>query len=343
MPESTLTRPAPQPAGRTPALLGAAVAGIGVAVPERAVGNAPIAARLGVTEEWIVARTGVRERRVAAEGEGVVELAAEAGRRALAAAELEPAAIDLVLVATMSHDHLTPSAAALVADRIGATAAGAVDVGAACSAFVSALALAAAQVEAGRAATVLVAGADVLTPLVDPEDRSTAALFGDGAGAVVVMATTAPGRIGPAVLGADGARHDLITTERQDAVIRMKGHDTFRQAVDRLSQATLDAAAAAGKRLDEIDVFAYHQANSRILVAVGERLGLDPARVVDCIGAYGNTSAATIPLALWEAREAGMLEAGDTVLLAAFGGGLTWAATVVEWGSGDGSLTAVPW
>jgi 3-oxoacyl-[acyl-carrier-protein] synthase-3 len=315
-------------------LRGARVGSIGMAVPETVVPNAPIAARLGVNERWIVARTGVRERRVAAEGESIVDYAAAAAERSLAAAGLEPEELDLVLVATMSHDELTPSAAPLVATRIGATRAGAMDVAAACSGFVSALALAVGMAESGRARNVLVVGADLLSRLTDPDDRSTAALFGDGAGAVVVSSTASPGGVGPAILGADGARADLVTAGREEGVLRMKGHDTFRQAVDRLSEATLAAAEAAGRSLADIDLFAYHQANTRILAAVGERLGLDADRVIDCIDRYGNTSAATIPLALAQAEEAGRLRPGDAVLLAAFGGGLTWAATVIEWEGG---------
>jgi 3-oxoacyl-[acyl-carrier-protein] synthase-3 len=179
---------------------------------------------------------------------------------------------------------------------------------------------------------VLVIGADLMTRLLDPDDRSTAALFGDGAGAVVVAATEHHDGIGPVVLGADGARGDLVTVGRAEGIIRMKGHDTFRHAVDRLSEITVEAAAAAGRTPAEIDVFAYHQANGRILAAVGERLELDPARVIDCVSRFANTSAATIPLALAEAHEQGRLEPGCSVLAAAFGGGLTWAATVIEWG-----------
>jgi 3-oxoacyl-[acyl-carrier-protein] synthase III len=315
-------------------LRGARVGAIGVAVPPTVVSNAPIAARLGVDERWIVARTGVRERRIAGEGEGVVDYAAAAAERSLTAAGLSPLEIDLVLVATMSHDELTPGAAPMVAARIGATHAGAMDVGAACSGFVSALVLGVGMVESGRARNALVVGADLLSKLTDQEDRSTAALFGDGAGAVVVSATDGPARVGPAVLGSDGARAELVTANREEGILRMKGHDTFRQAVDRLAEATVVATEASGRSLAEIDLFAYHQANTRILAAVGERLELDPGRVIDCIDRFGNTSAATIPLALSEAESSGRLEQGDAALLAAFGGGLTWAATVVEWGGG---------
>jgi 3-oxoacyl-[acyl-carrier-protein] synthase-3 len=313
---------------------GAVVSGVATSVPPTVVGNEGIAARLGVTESWIVGRTGVHERRHAAAGETVADYASEAARASLAAAGVEPLLVDLVLVATMSHEQLTPSAAAQVADRIGATAAGALDVNAACSGFVSALSLAAGQIESGRARTAVVVGADLISKITDPDDRSTAALFGDGAGAVVVSAG-ARGGVGPTVLGSDGSRSELITASRDEGIIRMRGHDTFRQAVDRLSEATVDAAAAAGRPLDEIDLFAFHQANGRILTAVGERLGLPESRVIDCIGRYGNTSAATIPMALAEARDAGRLTPGTTVLLAAFGGGLTWAATLIEWGSDE--------
>jgi 3-oxoacyl-[acyl-carrier-protein] synthase III len=334
MPNSTeliATNSAPLAQPSAPLLRGAVVSGVGTVVPPTVVTNQPIAARLGVSERWIVGRTGVRERRIAGPEERLADYAAEAASRSLAAAGVEAAEVDLVLVATMSHEQLTPSAAALVAARIGALGAGAIDVGAACSGFVSALVLAAAQVESGRAGTVLVIGADLMSRLTDRDDRGTAMLFADGAGAVVVTATEAPGHVGPAVLGADGVRAELVTASRQEAILRMNGHDTFRQAVDRLCEATIGAAAAAGRPLSEIDLFAYHQANARILAAVGERLKLDPERVIDCIGHYGNTSAATIPLALAEARDAGLLEPGASVLLAAFGGGLTWAATVIEW------------
>jgi 3-oxoacyl-[acyl-carrier-protein] synthase III len=313
-----------------------AIASVGFAVPEQSVPNQVIADRLGVADGWIETRTGVRERRVAAPGELLPDFAAAAAEDALEAAGIEAAQLDLVLVATMSHEQLTPSASALVAAEIGARRAGALDVNAACSGFVSALGLGAAQIESGRAATVLVVGADLLSRLTDRDDRSTAGLFGDGAGAVVMRGIESGGRIGPVVLGADGANGDLVRAEREEGLIRMNGPDTFRHAVARLSEATLEALEAAGRRLDEVDLFVYHQANSRIISAVGERLGLPGARVIDCLGLYGNTSAASVPIAIAEARRAGMLAEDSTLLLAAFGGGLTWAATVVEWGLGDG-------
>jgi 3-oxoacyl-[acyl-carrier-protein] synthase-3 len=325
-----LAFPAPSPAA-SERRRGTEIAGLGVALPETVVTNAPIAARLGIEEDWIVRRMGIHERRVAAPGETLASYAAQAGRRALAGAGVAAGDLDLVLVATISNDELTPAAAPRVAAELGAGAAAALDVNAACTGFVSALSLACAQVESGRAANVLVIGAELMSRIIDPDDRATAPLFGDGAGAVVVRGA-ARGRIGPVVLGADGANADLIRASREEGLVRMQGHETFRLAVDRMSEVSVSAAAAAGLELSEIDLFVYHQANARILQAVGARLVLDPELIVNCIGRYGNVSAGTIPLALEVARQAGTLRDGARVLLAAFGAGLTWGATVVEWG-----------
>ena len=316
-------------------IAGAGIASVAATLPKRVVGNDEIAERAGVSADWIVERTGVQERGVAEPGERLTEYAAEAGRAAIAAAGVEAGDVDLVMVATMSHEYLTPNAAPLVATALGCERAGAIDIGSACTGFVSALALAAAQIESNRCQIVLVIGADLLTRFTDPEDRSTAALFGDGAGAAVVRRAPFGSGIGPAVFGSDGARAELIETGREEGLIRMKGPDTYRQAVDRLSEASERAAELAGVPLDEIDVFAFHQANGRILAAVGERLGLPSERVINSIHRTGNTSAASIPIALAHADAEGMLEDGSKVLLAAFGGGLTWAATVVEWGVPD--------
>jgi len=312
---------------------GTAVASLAMAAPPDVVGNGPIAERLGIAEEWIVERTGVEERRIAAPGERLAAYASEAGAGAVEAAGIDAAELDLVLVATISHEQLTPHAAALVAEQIGASRAGALDVNAACTGFLSALSMATGQIESRRADSALVIGADLTSRLTNRDDRSTAGLFGDGAGAVVLRPTDAPGRIGPVILGSDGARAALIQADRSDALIRMKGPDTFRQAVDRLAESSLDALAAAGRTLADVDLFAYHQANSRIIRAVGERLELPAEKVIDCVPRYGNTSAASIPIALAEARGEGRLPDGATVLCAAFGGGLAWGATMIEWGT----------
>jgi 3-oxoacyl-[acyl-carrier-protein] synthase III len=310
----------------------ARMASIAMSVPDRVVANEQIAERVGVSSDWIVSRTGVRERRVIADGARQDELAAAAGREALARAGVDPADLDLVLVATVAPDELLPNTAPLVAELLGARRAGAFDVGAGCTGFVTALSIAAAQVESGRADSALVVGVDVLSRFTDRDDKRTAALFADGAGAAVVApSTNGDGTIGPIVLGADGGGADSIRATHDERKIRMQGHDTFREAVRRLSEATLAAVGRAELELDDIDLFVYHQANTRILAAVGERLELDPERVIDCIDRYGNTSSATVPIALVEAEATGRLEPGAKVLLAAFGAGLTWGAGVVEW------------
>jgi 3-oxoacyl-[acyl-carrier-protein] synthase-3 len=332
---ATTTAPAELTPLRAPDLIrGAAVASVGVSLPARAVGNAEVAARLGVPDSWIERRTGIRERRFADPEERLADHATVAGARALERAGIDAHELDLVLVATTTSDELLPNSAPLVAHALGATRAGAFDVGAACTGFLSALATGCGQIECGRARSVLVIGADFMSRITDPGDRGTAAVFADGAGAAVLQGS-AEGRIGPIVLGADGSGGSHIIVERDNPVIQMAGHETFREAVARLSEATVDATDAAGIALREIDLFVYHQANGRILSAVGERLGLDPGRVVDCIGEYGNTSAATLPLALAYAEGAGRLQPGDLVLLGAFGAGFTWGATVVRWGTNE--------
>ncbi|MGV1048127.1 MAG: beta-ketoacyl-ACP synthase 3 [Solirubrobacterales bacterium] len=313
--------------------LGVEIAGLGVAVPENVVANAAIAARFGIDESWIVTRTGIEERRIAAPGERLSEFAAAAAERALAAAGVGAAELDLLLVATTSNDDLMPGASPRVAAALGVKVA-AIDLNAACTGFVSGLSLACGQIESGRAANVLLVGADLMSRITDPGDRGTAAVFADGAGAVLLRGAER-GRIGPIVLGSDGTQADLVLAPRATGLTVMQGHETFRHAVDRMSEATLAATAAAGVDLADVDLFVYHQANGRILRSVGERLQLPSERVVDSINHFGNTSAASIPLALEDARLAGDLRPGATVLLAAFGAGLTWGATVLTWGSGD--------
>lgn len=313
----------------------AGIAGIGMAVPPQVVTNEPISKRLGVDEGWIESRTGIRERRHASPETTVVDLATAAGRDALERAGIDADALDLVLVGTHTQDSLLPTASPLVAAELGATGAGCIDIGAACTGFVSALALAAGQIESGRSERALVVGAEVMSRVTDPDDRATAGLFGDGAGAAVVTAG-GPARLGPAVQGADGsAGPELIFATHADRKVRMAGQDTFKHAVRRLSESTEQATDAAGLTLDEVDVFVYHQANGRILKAVGQRLGLRPERVIDCIATYGNTSAATVPIALAEAERQGMLFPGARVVVSAFGAGFTWGAMTIEWGADD--------
>jgi 3-oxoacyl-[acyl-carrier-protein] synthase III len=328
---SPVLEPTPDLSGR--ATRPAAIASVAMAVPEQVVTNATVAENAGVTEQWIVHRTGVHERRHVRAGERLQDLATAAGRAALSQAGVAAEDLGLVLVATVAADELLPNAAPLVALDLGAHRAGAMDVGAACTGFLSALSLAAAQVEAGRCDHVLVIGADVLSRFTDKADRGTAALFADGAGAAVVGAANGDGLIGHIALHADGAGARAIRAVHDDRIIHMQGHDTFKAAVQRLSESTVEAVEQVGLELDDIGLFVYHQANARILAAVGERLGLDRGRVIDCIDRYGNTSSATLPIALADARERGMLQPGMNVLLAAFGAGFTWGAGVIQWGA----------
>src|SRR5215216_5353326 len=248
-------------------------------------------------------------------------MATWAARRALNDAGIDPYELDLVLVATMSQDEITPNTAPLVAHDLGAERAGAMDIGAACSGFLAALRMAAGQIETGRADKILVVGAEALTRLVDYDDPKTAHLFGDGAG-----------QIGPIMLAADGGLGPAITCSYEDRVIKMDGHSTYQTAVKRLTEATVAAVARAGLELDDVDLFVYHQANGRIIKAVGDRLDLEPAKVADYVAHMANTSAASIPLTLSLLREDNRLRSGQQVLIAAIGAGFTWGAGIVEWG-----------
>ena len=327
----------PFPAGRPDTPVGARIGSVALAVPETVVTNAPIAERLGVEENWIVSRMGVRERRVIQPEERVSDLATRAARAALERAGLEPTDLDLILVGTISQDELTPGTAPLVAYELGAPQASPLDVGAACTAFLGAVQLAAGQIEAGRSRNALVVGIDALHRWVDPEDKRTAGLFGDGAGAAVMTASQERGGIGPIAIHSDGSQAWTIYADREEGKLHMEGGDTYKQAVNRLSEVTLEALELAGLALEDIDLFVYHQANQRILKAVGERLGLPVERVVDVIETYGNTSAGSIPIALVEAEAAGQLHDGSKVLLGAIGSGLVWGAGVIEWGGVGGS------
>jgi 3-oxoacyl-[acyl-carrier-protein] synthase-3 len=309
----------------------ASIIGLGHYVPAEVVPNDAIAERIGVDDEWIVKRTGIRTRHRAAPDERLTDLAAEAASKALTDADVDPLDVDLVIVATLSQDELTPNAAPLVAHAVGADRAGALDVGAACSGWLSGLALAAAQIEIGRAERILLIGAEVLTRLTNYDDRKTAALWGDGAGAVL-LSSDGVGAVGPIVLSADGRLANVIFATHDERLLRVEGHETFQSAVRRLSESTVAALARADLELDDVDLFVYHQANGRILRAVGERLALPAEKVADYIGEVGNTSAASIPLTLGLLREDGRLHPGQRLLVSAIGAGFTWGAGTIEWG-----------
>lgn len=302
------------------------------ALPDQIVTNADLARRLGVDEHWITKRTGVRERRAVREGEGLLDLAARAGQLAIERAGIEPTTIDLVIVATFTPDDPLPHVAQLVAVEVGAERAGAMDLAAACAGFVSGVAVGAAMVESGRADRVLVVAGEILTRAIDPDDRRTAPLFGDGAGAAVLSAE-GDGRIGPSVLRSEGRFGHLVRQLRSDMVLRMEGQEVYPYAVRTLAEVTEEVLERASWTLDDVDLFVYHQANARILGGVCGRLGLSEERAVNYIGETGNTSAASIPLALDQALREGRLRPGMRVLLAAIGGSYVWGAVVLEWGA----------
>lgn len=319
-----------------------AVLGLGTDLPEQVVTNDDLAAVLDTSDEWIRTRTGITERRVAADGEATADLAARAARRALDDAGLEVDDVAMLLVATTTPDHPIPGTAPLVAARLGAHLP-ALDVNAACSGFVYGLQVAAGLVAVGQGPVLLV-GAETLTRVVDPADRAVRVLFGDGAGAVVLGAD-ADGALGPFDLGSDGTDPSILWQEASgthepataDAVaagrhyLTMRGTEVYRHAVVRMAASSRAVLDAAGLEVDDVDLVVGHQANRRILDAVADRLGVPAERCHVTVDRHANTSAASIPLALADAREAGRLHDGDRILLTAFGAGLTWGSTLLTW------------
>jgi 3-oxoacyl-[acyl-carrier-protein] synthase-3 len=302
----------------------------GSAVPERVLTNEELSHRVDTTDEWIVARTGIRERRVAADGDTTTDLALAAGRQALDRSGLAPADIDHVVVATCTPDSFFPATAALVADRLGAHSAAAFDVSAACTGFVYAFAQAAAQIQAGMAENVLVIGSEIFTRLLDWDDRATAILFGDGAGAVVLSggAQTADG-VFAVELGADGSRADELYVHAfvgDSRHVHMHGSEVFKFATRVLVESVERLLARSAVDIDDVTWFVPHQANIRIIDHAVKRLEIDPGRVLTNLERYGNTSAASIPLVLDEAWREGRVQPGDRLLMVGFGGGLTWGS-----------------
>jgi 3-oxoacyl-[acyl-carrier-protein] synthase-3 len=309
-----------------PPATGVAVTGWGVALPDTAVTNAELEARLDTSDRWITERTGIRERRI---GGTTGELAAAAARQALTAAGATPASVDLLVVATSTPDQQLPATASTVQEALGLRC-GAFDVNAACSGFVYALVAGAGMSMVG-ARRVLVVGADVMSRVTDQDDRSTAVLFGDGAGAVVLDAVEGPGQLLGWDLGSDGSLRHLLQAD-VGGYVRMEGKEVFRRAVRVMVDSSQMALSRAGLTIDDVDLLVPHQANTRIITAACERLGIPVERAAMVLHRTGNTSAASIPLALGDAVDAGRVSKGDVVLLVGFGAGMTWASAVLRWG-----------
>ena len=323
----------------------AVICGLGYWLPARIVTNAELCARLDTSEEWIVGRTGISRRRWVEPGEATSDLAVEAGKAALKSAGGGP--VDAVVLATTTPDYRCPATAPEVASRLGLGGVAALDVSAVCSGFLYGLATAAGFIAAGVAERVLLIAAEAFSTLLNPDDRTTQPLFGDGAGAVVLRRgrPDEPGAIGPLVLGSDGDRSELITVKAGGSrhplwgpppasgsqYFQMQGREVYLESTRRMAGAATDALAAAGWQLSDVDRLVAHQANARISAALIGLLGLRSDAVLQNIAEVGNTAAASIPVLLAQSALDGTLQPGQRVLLAAFGGGLTWGATTLTW------------
>jgi 3-oxoacyl-[acyl-carrier-protein] synthase-3 len=320
----------------------AVVAGVGSYLPERVVTNDELASKVETSHEWIVDRTGIRERRIAADGEMTSDLALAAAKAALADAEMSAQEIDLVLLATSTPDQTFPATAATIQARLGITHGSAFDMQAVCSGFVYALTTADAFIRCGHARNVLVIGAETFSRILDWSDRTTCVLFGDGAGCLVLRPGIGAGTVEDrgvlaCRLHSDGRYRDKLYVDGGPSStgtvghVRMEGREVFKHAVINISEVMAETLAAAGVRGSDVDWFVPHQANIRILDGTAKRMGIPEDRVIVTIDRHGNTSAASIPLALDVASKDGRIKKGDLVLMEAMGGGFTWGAALVRW------------
>ena len=323
------------------------ISGTGSALPERALTNADLEKLIETSDEWIVTRTGIRERRMLAEGEATSDLVTRAGERALEMAGIGPEDLDLIIVATCTPDTLTPSTANWVHRNLcRGLSIPAFDVSAACSGFVYGLSVADAMLRTGDYKRILLAGGEGLTRFMDYQERTVSILFGDGAGAAVVERSDGPGGVLATSLKSDGQYHDAIiipaggsrmplspyVLTQREAFVHMKGAQVFKVAVQSMEQVARDTLEKVGWKIADVDHVIAHQANKRILDAVADRLEVPPEKMPTNLASLGNTSAASVPILLDECNRAGRFRAGDKVLLLAFGAGLTWGASALEWG-----------
>lgn len=313
----------------------ARIHGTGSYLPSRVLTNAELEKMVDTSDEWIVERTGIRERHIAADDETTSVLAEHASRQAIEAAGINPADIDLIIVATTTPDKIFPSTACLLQQRLGIQGSAAFDVQAACTGFVYALSIADKFIRSGTTQCALVVGAEIFSRIVDWKDRNTCVLFGDGAGAVIVRADSEPGILSTH-LHADGQYHHLLTTEDiSDApsggYVTMQGSEVFRMAVNTLDRIVDETLTANQIEKADIDWLIPHQANTRIISATAKKLGMPMERVVVTVDKHGNTSAASVPLALDTAVRDGRIQRGDTLLLEAFGAGFTWGSALLKY------------
>jgi 3-oxoacyl-[acyl-carrier-protein] synthase-3 len=323
----------------------ASITGIGSYLPSKVLTNYDLEKMVDTSDDWIIQRTGIKERRIVEDGQITSDLATYASLRAMEDAGVSPGDLDMIITSTITPDHIFPSTSCYIQQKIGASRASAFDILAACAGFIYALSVGESFVNSGAMKTVLVVGAECLSKITDYTDRTTCILFGDGAGAVVIQKSLSKHEILSTSLAADGSQADVLimpgggaknpatleSVQQRTHYIQFKGKEVFKLAINKITNLIIDTVNKNGLSLEDIDLIIPHQSNLRIIEATMEKLGLPMEKAVVNIDKYGNTSSASIPIAIDEARKEGRLSKGDIVMLVAFGGGLTWGSSIIRW------------
>ena len=323
----------------------ASITGIGTYLPDKVLTNYDLEKMVDTTNDWIIQRTGIKERRIVENGVTTSDIATQASLRAMEDAGVSPKDLDMIITSTITPDHIFPSTSCYIQQKIGATRACAFDILAACAGFIYAMSIGQSFINSGAMKTVLVVGAECLSKITDYTDRSTCVLFGDGAGAVIIQRNPVKHEILSSILAADGSEADVLimpgggarnpasleSVQQRLHYIQFKGKEVFKLAINNITNLILETTRENGLTLDDIDLIIPHQSNLRIIEATMEKLGLPMEKAFVNIDKYGNTSSASVPIAMDEARKQGRLRKGNIVMLVAFGGGLTWGSSVIRW------------